>query len=168
MAHDCVCSSGPDCEPPALRICPQAILVSLRQNVQEKAECKTPETLFSTHSNEAQIKPLAPLRSSDRRKIADQIIADYKIEVPRNDELGTEKDEQTSQASALGAFRNALLPENALSARFMTTAGPNLSPVSGTVYVGSYEGAEQRILWFKMEERFLPTGVPDSHGSFAA
>ena len=68
----------------------------------------------------------------------------------------------------MGAFRNALLPENALSARFTTTAGPNLSQVSGIVYVGSYEGAEQRILWFKMEERLLPTGKPNSHGSFAA
>ena len=138
------------------------------QDVQEEAECKKPETLCSTHSNEAQIKPLAPLRSSDRRKIADQIIADYKIEVPRNDEPGGDRDEQASQASAVGALRNALLPENALSARFTTTAGPNLSPVSGTVYVGSYGGAEQRILWFKIEERFLPTGVPDSHGYFAA
>ena len=82
--------------------------------------------------------------------------------------MENDKDEQASQASALGTFRNALLPENALSARFTTTAGPNLSPVSGTVYVGSYEGAEQRILWFKMEERFFPTGVPDPHGSSAA
>ena len=82
--------------------------------------------------------------------------------------MGNDKDEQASQASAIGAIRNALLPENALSARFTTTAGPNLSQVSGTVYVGSYEGAEQRILWFKIEERFLPTGEPNSYGSFAA
>ena len=82
--------------------------------------------------------------------------------------MGNDKDEQASQASAIGAIRNALLPENALSARFTTTAGPNLSQVSGTVYVGSYEGVEQRILWFKIEERFLPTGEPNSYGSFAA
>ena len=85
-----------------------------------------------------------------------------------NDEVGDDKDEQASKALAIGAIRNALLPENALSARFTTTAGPNLSPVSGTVYVGSYEGAEQRILWFKIEERFLPTGEPKTHGAFAA
>lgn len=148
-------------------MCSQAILDSSIYNVQEEAECKTPKTPVSAHPDDAQIKPLAPLRSSDRRKIADQIIADYNIEVARNDELGDDKDEQASQALAIGTIRNALLPENALSARFTTTAGPNLSQVSGTVYVGSYEGAEQRILWFKIEERYLPTGKPNSQGSFA-
>ena len=152
----------------ALYICPQAILVFSNDNVQEEAQCKRPKNPVSAHPDDAQIKPLAPLRSSDRRKIADQIIADYHIEVPGNDEVANDKDEQASKALAIGAIRNALLPENALSARFTTTAGPNLSPVLGTVYVGSYEGAEQRILWFKIEERFLPTGEPNTHGSFAA
>jgi translation initiation factor 2D len=51
------------------------------------------------------------------------------------------------------------LPENALSARFTTTAGPDLKQVSGTVYVGSQEGTsgEQRILWVKLFDKMYPT-----------
>ena len=109
-------------------------------------------------ANVAQIKPLAPLRSSDRRKIADQIIADFNIEVPSSEEKDDDVNDQASSALTLGALRNALLPENALSARFTTTAGPNLSTVSGTVYAGAHPGEEQRILWFKVDERLIPTG----------
>ena len=58
----------------------------------------------------------------------------------------------------LGAIRNSLMPENALSARFNTTAGPDLKQVSGTVYAGAHTGEEQRILWVRIEERLLPTG----------
>lgn len=77
--------------------------------------------------------------------------------------LGNGNDEKTEdgQASAalgLGALRNSLLPDGSLSARFTTTAGPNLSPVSGTVYVGIHPGGEQRVLWLKIEERLIPTG----------
>lgn len=50
------------------------------------------------------------------------------------------------------------MPENALSARFNTTAGPDLKQVSGTIYAGAHPGEEQRILWFKIEERLIPTG----------
>ena len=50
------------------------------------------------------------------------------------------------------------MPENALSARFNTTAGPDLKQVSGTVYAGVHPGEEQRILWFKIEEKLIPTG----------
>lgn len=105
-----------------------------------------------------QIKALAPLRSSDRRKIADQIIADFSIEIPKAEEQNTGNDDQVSQGSTLGALRNSLLPENALSARFTTTAGPDLKQVSGTVYAGAHPGDEQRILWFRVEERLVPTG----------
>jgi translation initiation factor 2D len=51
------------------------------------------------------------------------------------------------------------LPENALSARFTTTAGPDLKQVSGTVYVGSHEGTsgEQRVLWVKLFDKMYPT-----------
>lgn len=66
--------------------------------------------------------------------------------------------EQAAQTLSLGAFRKSLLPENALSARFTTTAGPDLSKVSGTMYTGAYPGEEQRILWFKIEDRLIPTG----------
>ena len=64
-----------------------------------------------------------------------------------------------STKPTLGDLRNSLLPEGSLSARFTTTAGPNLSPVSGTVYVGAHEGLDQRVLWIKIEERLIPTGL---------
>lgn len=50
------------------------------------------------------------------------------------------------------------MPESALSARFSTTAGPDLKQISGTVYAGAHPGDDQRILWFKIEERLIPTG----------
>ncbi|KAL4895949.1 hypothetical protein BDV59DRAFT_146983 [Aspergillus ambiguus] len=94
------------------------------------------------------IKNLAPLRSSDRRKIADQIISDYKIEVPAQQPAG---DEPNPAIPNLTSIRNSLLPENSLSARFTTTAGPQLREVQGTVYVGTHPGSDERILWFKLE-----------------
>ncbi|KAK4690373.1 translation initiation factor 2D, partial [Lecanoromycetidae sp. Uapishka_2] len=105
------------------------------------------------------IKPLAPLRSSDRRKIADQIIADFGIEAPSAEEhnSGEGNNDQATPALSLSALRNSLLLENALSARFTTTAGPELKQISGTVYAGANPGEEQRILWFKVEERLIPT-----------
>lgn len=103
------------------------------------------------------IKPLAPLRSSDRRKIADQIIADFAIELPGTEQEHDDKKDQAAPALTLGVLRNSLLPENALSARFTTTAGPDLKQVSGTLYAGAHAGEEQRILWFKIEERLIPT-----------
>ncbi|PYH98523.1 RNA binding protein Ligatin/Tma64 [Aspergillus ellipticus CBS 707.79] len=103
------------------------------------------------------IKNLAPLRSSDRRKIADQIISDYKIEVPSSAPVEPSGDDSTNPgtsnpaAPSLTSIRNALLPENCLSARFTTTAGPNLREVQGTVYVGTHPGSDERILWFKAD-----------------
>ncbi|EED21626.1 RNA binding protein Ligatin/Tma64, putative [Talaromyces stipitatus ATCC 10500] len=105
------------------------------------------------------IKTLSPLRSSDRRKIADQIIKGYQISIPttapveesnNNNEEGAATKET---APNLTTIRNALLPENSLSARFTTTAGPDLREVQGTVYAGSHPefGGEERILWFKIE-----------------
>ncbi|KAJ5917461.1 hypothetical protein N7466_011015 [Penicillium verhagenii] len=107
------------------------------------------------------IKNLSPLRSSDRRKIADQIIKDYQITVP-----STSAETSTaapSTAPSLSAVRNALLPENALTARFTTTAGPDLREVQGIVYVGAHGDEEERVLWFKIEhgpgsdKRLYPT-----------
>ena len=110
------------------------------------------------------VKPLSPLRSSDRRKIADQIIADYGIEIPKPEVAEAGSDEQTTPtAVGLGALRNSLLPDNSLSARFTTTAGPNLKQVSGTIYAGAHPGQVQRILWIKIEERLYPTGGWPSH-----
>ncbi|KAJ6145502.1 hypothetical protein N7470_009397 [Penicillium chermesinum] len=96
------------------------------------------------------IKNLSPLRSSDRRKIADQIISDYKITVPSNPaEAGPDT---PSTTPTLSAIRNALLPDNAQTARFTTTAGPELKQVQGIVYVGAHPDEEERVLWFKVEQ----------------
>ncbi|PYH30357.1 putative RNA binding protein Ligatin/Tma64 [Aspergillus neoniger CBS 115656] len=102
------------------------------------------------------IKNLSPLRSSDRRKIADQIISDYKIEVPQSAPVETSGDDSAPgasnpTASNLTSIRNALLPENCLTARFITTAGPQLREVQGTMYVGTHPGADERVLWFRVD-----------------
>ncbi|PWY77435.1 RNA binding protein Ligatin/Tma64 [Aspergillus heteromorphus CBS 117.55] len=103
------------------------------------------------------IKNLSPLRSSDRRKIADQIISDYKIEIPSSTPVELSGDDSTNPSASnptaptLTSIRNALLPENCLSARFTTTAGPQLREVQGTVYVGTHPGLDERILWFKAD-----------------
>ncbi|RAL11128.1 putative RNA binding protein Ligatin/Tma64 [Aspergillus homomorphus CBS 101889] len=104
------------------------------------------------------IKNLAPLRSSDRRKIADQIISDYKIEIPSSAPVEPSGDDSAAAPSAsnptapnLTSIRNALLPDNCLSARFATTAGPQLREVQGTVYVGTHAGGDERVLWFKVD-----------------
>ncbi|KAK5673800.1 hypothetical protein LTS12_029719, partial [Elasticomyces elasticus] len=117
------------------------------------------------------VKNLAPLRSSDRRKIADQIIKDYQVTIPTNtpaEANSQDKDKDKDPASnpttpTLSSIRNALLPENSLSARFTTTAGPQLKEVQGTVYIGTHPGSDERVLWFRLERepgsdgRFYPT-----------
>ncbi|KAK2764258.1 Eukaryotic translation initiation factor 2D [Arachnomyces sp. PD_36] len=103
------------------------------------------------------IKNLAPLRSSDRRKTADQIIQDYKIPVPASAPAEGSGDqnnetEPSSTIPTLSSIRSSLLPENSLSARFTTTAGPDLHEVHGTVYVGRHSESEgERVLWFRLE-----------------
>ncbi|KAF1917832.1 hypothetical protein BDU57DRAFT_445699 [Ampelomyces quisqualis] len=103
------------------------------------------------------IKPLSPLKSSDRRRTADQIIADFSIDVPVD--ANADPEDKTAPTACLTALRKSLLPENALSARFTTTAGPDLKQVSGTVYVGSHGGTngEQRVLWIKFFDKMYPT-----------
>ncbi|KAI9803991.1 MAG: hypothetical protein M1833_000272 [Piccolia ochrophora] len=104
------------------------------------------------------IKPLAPLRSSDRRKTADQIIADLKIELPSSKAEGEhQSQDEQGRAASLSKLRHDLLPDDCLSARFTTTTGPDLKMVSGTVYAGAHPGKDQRILWVKIEERLVPT-----------
>lgn len=104
---------------------------------------------------EPTVKPLAPLRSSDRRKTADSIIAEYGLQPkPSNDSNVEDKAAATAETTAL---RNALLPEGVQTARFTTTHGPDLKQVSGTVYVGAYPGDDARVLWFKIEDRMYPT-----------
>ncbi|KAJ5351492.1 Translation initiation factor SUI1 [Penicillium brevicompactum] len=104
------------------------------------------------------IKNLSPLRSSDRRKIADQIIKDYQISVPSDSQ-----EAGSTTAPSLTSIRNALLPDNSLTARFTTTAGPDLRELTGIVYVGTHPDGEERVLWFKLEhgpgadKRLYPT-----------
>ncbi len=103
------------------------------------------------------IKPLAPLRSSDRRKLADQIITTYELEPPTNaqDQTPEQKAEVTNAHTAL---RNSLLPDSTQSARFTTTLGPDLALASGTVYVASHTpSGEPRILWFQLEGLIYPS-----------
>ncbi|KAL4943180.1 hypothetical protein BDV06DRAFT_190656 [Aspergillus oleicola] len=115
------------------------------------------------------IKNLSPLRSSDRRKIADQIIADYKIEISSapqpesSDDVNANTTPANPTQPTLTSIRNSLLPENCLSARFTTTAGADLREVQGTVYVGNHGDSDERVLWFKIdqgpgaEKRLYPT-----------
>lgn len=96
------------------------------------------------------------MRSSDRRKLADKIIADYRLDSKKD--VDSAADDQAAVA-AHASLRKALLPDNALSAKFTTTTGPDLKEVAGTVYVGSHTGNDQRVLWVKIEEVVYPTGM---------
>ncbi|KAJ5902118.1 Translation initiation factor SUI1 [Penicillium taxi] len=98
------------------------------------------------------IKNLSPLRSSDRRKIADQIISDYEISAPTNPATTSDASPGPTSSLNLTAIRNSLLPENVLTARFTTTAGPDLQKVQGIVYVGAHSDEDERVLWFKVEQ----------------
>lgn len=109
-----------------------------------------------------EIKNLAPLRSSDRRKLADQVIQDYRIQVPSQEQpaaAAAGDDAATPPAATLASLRNSLLPESTSSARFTTTSGPNHSLVSGTLYVGTHPGQDERILWFQYGKsaRLIPS-----------
>ncbi|KAI5301385.1 hypothetical protein KEM56_001784 [Ascosphaera pollenicola] len=110
------------------------------------------------------VKPLAPLRSSEKRKVADRIIEQYKIQVPSDDGAAAGTDGQsTSTTPSLSNIRASLLPEGTVSGRFSTTVGPQLKPLRGTLYAGSFPGEDERILWFRLEQgpgaddRFYPT-----------
>jgi translation initiation factor 2D len=109
-----------------------------------------------------QIKALSPLRSSDRRKLADQIISDLDLPVPPKADESASAEEKLVATAALTGLRNSLLPENALSAKFTTTHGPELKQISGTVFVGMHEADDQRVLWFKVNDRLYPTGKSSS------
>lgn len=89
--------------------------------------------------------------------MADQIIADLGLTVP---DLDSDDTEAKAAATAKHTdLRQSLLPDNVLSAKFATTAGPELRQVSGTLYVGNRPGEEQRVLWVKTEERMYPSGM---------
>jgi translation initiation factor 2D len=111
--------------------------------------------LSAMFKKKPQIKPAAPLRSSDRRKLADQIIVDYHLNAPQPAEPAPEQ--KTEAATAHTALRNSLLPDNVQAARFTTTHGPDLKKVSGTVYIGAPAGEEARILWWSVNDRLYPS-----------
>ncbi|KAF4313667.1 RNA binding protein ligatin tma64 [Botryosphaeria dothidea] len=102
------------------------------------------------------IKPLSPIKNSERRKLADQIIADLGLEIPQPP-ADVDPEDKAAATTGLTNLRNALLPDNSLSARFTTTSGPNAKKVSGTVYAGAHPGEDLRILWVKLEEKMHPT-----------
>lgn len=113
-----------------------------------------------------QIKNLSPLRSSDRRRLSDRIIADFNIPVPSPPSTsetaasGTDQSAENSPTPTVTSIRTSLLPENSLSARFTTHAGSEAKLVSGTVYVGAHPGSDERILWIQIgpsEQRLYPT-----------
>ena len=104
------------------------------------------------------VKTLAPLRSSDRRKMTDQIISDYQLEIPSQQPREHEQEDPATASTGGGAFRNTLLPDGSLWAKFSTTVGSDLKTVLGAVYVGAHPGEDQRILWFKVDEKIYPTG----------
>lgn len=103
------------------------------------------------------------MRSSDRRKIADQIIKDYHISILSSETTSDAPSAGSATAPTLSSIRNALFPDNTQTARFTTTAGPDLREVQGIVYVGAHPGEEERVLWFKIEhgpgydKRLYPT-----------
>lgn len=97
------------------------------------------------------IKAAAPLRSSDRRRLADQCIKDCNLESPA-DEGQLSAEQKAEAAAAHTQLRNSLLPENTQAARFSTTHGPDLVKVNGSVYIGSHSSHEEpRILWWSVE-----------------
>lgn len=66
--------------------------------------------------------------------------------------------DKAAATAGLTNLRNALLPDGSLSARFTTTAGPDLKKVSGTVYVGAPAGStDNRVLWVRLEDTMHPT-----------
>ncbi|MCJ1404611.1 hypothetical protein MMC11_007837 [Xylographa trunciseda] len=102
-------------------------------------------------------KTLAPLRSSDRRKITDQIIAEYHLGIRKEEDDVSNADEQAKTSEDISALRSSLLPDGSQSAKFSTTTGPDLKTLTGIVYVGARLGEDQRILWFKINEKIYPT-----------
>ncbi|MCJ1386056.1 hypothetical protein MMC17_009181 [Xylographa soralifera] len=103
------------------------------------------------------LRTLAPLRSSDRRKITDQIIAEYHLQIVKEDDDDANTDEQAKTLAGINALRSSLLPDGSLSAKFSTTTGPDLKILNGIVYIGARLGEDQRILWFKIGEKIYPT-----------
>ncbi|KAF3310049.1 hypothetical protein TWF173_010161 [Orbilia oligospora] len=122
------------------------------------------------------VKPAAPIRSSDRRKLVTGIITDFNIPLPSTTSTtNTAAAEPTPEEPTAGsstnntidpavtALRNALLPESTVAAKFTTTLGPQLSPVNGIIYSGVHHDStiltdgKTRPLWVKSDEGWFPS-----------
>ncbi|KAK6497079.1 hypothetical protein TWF506_004561 [Arthrobotrys conoides] len=123
------------------------------------------------------VKPAAPIRSSDRRKLVTGIITDFNIPLPSTTSTTntTTAAEPTSEEPTAGsstnntidpavtALRNTLLPESTVAAKFTTTLGPQLSPVNGIIYSGVHHDStiltdgKTRPLWVKSDEGWFPS-----------
>ncbi|CUS15373.1 unnamed protein product [Tuber aestivum] len=123
------------------------------------------------------VKQLAPLRSTDRRKLANQIIKDFNLTPPppppapppaptNTEALGEATIENAEAGAAVPhppppnageiALRNALLPDPTNSAKISTTHGPDLKPIAGMIYLTSDK--PPLPLWVKMgSEEMFPT-----------
>lgn len=109
---------------------------------------------------------MSPIRSSDRRKIADRIIEDFQVQSQSHQQgeangaiAEDDVESKAAKTAAHTALRNSILPDNSLSARFSTTTGPDLKEVFGTVYIGSRgKSNDQRVLWFEIFDRMYPSG----------
>lgn len=129
-----------------------------------------------------QIKTLAPIRASDRRRLADQLIRTYRVPAPeaekqagqlqgKQEESEKQGDQQQSGvtgtdnsatiAPTLSSIRDRLVPAGTRSGRFTTTVGANATNVSGTLWVGTFSDkevseqereGEERVLWFRIEQ----------------
>ncbi|KAK6498520.1 hypothetical protein TWF481_011108 [Arthrobotrys musiformis] len=126
------------------------------------------------------VKPAAPIRSSDRRKLVTGIITDFNIPLPSTPvaapppsttDAGPTPEEPTAASSsttptidpAITALRNTLLPESTVAAKFTTTLGPQLTPVNGIIYSGVHADSsvltdgKTRPLWVKSDEGWFPS-----------
>ncbi|RPB02651.1 hypothetical protein L873DRAFT_1826672 [Choiromyces venosus 120613-1] len=125
------------------------------------------------------VKQLAPLRSTDRRKLANQIIKDFGLTPPppppppppappppaaADADVSGEATSENAEAAPKPpppnageiALRNALLPDPSNSAKISTTHGPDLKSVTGTIYLTSDK--PPLPLWIRMgSEEMFPT-----------
>ncbi|RPA84265.1 hypothetical protein BJ508DRAFT_412950 [Ascobolus immersus RN42] len=117
------------------------------------------------------VSTYAPIRSSDRRRKANEFIKDLNLSQPSSlSQAAAETPTSTDEAPNANAFANLILPDGSTSAKFTTYEGPNLTDVSGTLYSGSQPDGDQkasskarhqRPLWVeidrKSQKQYFPT-----------
>ncbi|TGZ76539.1 hypothetical protein EX30DRAFT_312329 [Ascodesmis nigricans] len=114
------------------------------RHVQEETHRSSTSPLCRIYPLTAQqVKPVSSVRSSDRRKLADTLINTLSIPVPSSPE--------TDSSSGIANLRTSLLPPTTQAAKFSTTHGPDLTPVHGTIYVGSpIPSQDTRASWISL------------------